>query len=192
MTHPNSTVSVYPLEQLTKLYDGIEQLEDDAWDDEMSEVGDSAGENDDGVWLKDDKGVWRYHLHEIDADEWEETDDDDDGEDDDDLMDVDDDAEYTNEFMDISPPESSHPDTPPPLPESATSLASSIVDTKSDVLATVDNQEDSETDVWKRFDVLASAPHDHAFYSSTPAQPSKAFLSRLNKEYRVLASSLPG
>src|SRR5205085_1059048 len=36
-----------------------------------------------------------------------------------------------------------------------------------------------------------SAPPDHAFYSSTPAQHSKFFLTRLSREYRVLASSLP-
>lgn len=191
-------MSVHPLERLTKLYDGIEQLEDDVWDDDMSEVDDPAGENDDGVWLKDDQGIWRYHLHETDADEWEETDYDEeegDEDDDDDIMDVDDD--YSTDFMDISPPASSHPDTPPPPPESTTSMASSIVGPKSDVLA-ADNHEakltEAESDElpWKRFDILASAPHDHAFYASTPAQPSKTFLGRLSKEYRVLASSLPG
>jgi ubiquitin-conjugating enzyme E2 O len=45
---------------------------------------------------------------------------------------------------------------------------------------------------WKRFDILPCAPHDHAYLSSTPSQPSKAFLGRLRKEYRVLSSSLPG
>lgn len=51
---------------------------------------------------------------------------------------------------------------------------------------------DDEGENWKRFDVLASAPVDHAFYSSTPAAPSRAFLSRINREYRALADSLPG
>lgn len=44
---------------------------------------------------------------------------------------------------------------------------------------------------WKRFDVLPAAPIDHAFYSVDPSQPSKSFLSRLAKEYRVLETSLP-
>jgi len=44
---------------------------------------------------------------------------------------------------------------------------------------------------WKRFDILPSAPVDHAFYSSTPATPSRVFLSRINREYRALANSLP-
>ena len=55
-----------------------------------------------------------------------------------------------------------------------------------------ENIDDSDPEVrWKRFDVLPEAPHDHAFYSIDPAQPSKTFLARLSKEYRVLQSSLP-
>ena len=45
---------------------------------------------------------------------------------------------------------------------------------------------------WTLFKILGSTPVDHAFYGSPPAQPSKAFLSRLRKEYRILDSSLPG
>ncbi|KAJ3573658.1 hypothetical protein NP233_g2277 [Leucocoprinus birnbaumii] len=44
---------------------------------------------------------------------------------------------------------------------------------------------------WKRFDILPSAPVDHAFYSQPPAQPGKAFMVRLQREYRALANSLP-
>lgn len=44
---------------------------------------------------------------------------------------------------------------------------------------------------WKRFDILPSAPPDHAYYSHPPAQPGKAFMTRLQREYRALASSLP-
>lgn len=50
--------------------------------------------------------------------------------------------------------------------------------------------DDSEN--WKRFEVLTSAPADHAFYTSVPTRPSKQFMTRLQKEYRILASSLPG
>lgn len=45
---------------------------------------------------------------------------------------------------------------------------------------------------WKRFDVLPSAPVDHAFFNTPVATPSRTFLARLTKEYRVLESSLPG
>ena len=45
---------------------------------------------------------------------------------------------------------------------------------------------------WTRFEILPQAPVDHAFYTTEPAtQPSKSFVSRLAKEYRVLQSSLP-
>lgn len=54
-------------------------------------------------------------------------------------------------------------------------------------------EDSGEDDVkWNRFEILPSAPPDHAFYSSPPSQPSKAFLGRLSREYRVLRSSLPG
>ena len=62
--------------------------------------------------------------------------------------------------------------------------------TQSNLAALCDN-EDAETH-WKRFEILPSAPTDHAYYGSQPAQPSRTFLARLNKEYRVLESSLPG
>jgi ubiquitin-conjugating enzyme E2 O len=51
---------------------------------------------------------------------------------------------------------------------------------------------ESDENPWTLFKILASAPVDHAFYTSPPAQPSKSFLSRLRKEYSVLDSSLPG
>jgi ubiquitin-conjugating enzyme E2 O len=55
-----------------------------------------------------------------------------------------------------------------------------------------ENVDDSDPEIhWKRFEILPEAPRDHAFYSVDPAQPNKAFLARLSKEYRVLQSSLP-
>lgn len=45
---------------------------------------------------------------------------------------------------------------------------------------------------YDRFMVLSSAPEDHAFRAASPEQPSRNFMTRLNKEYRVLGSSLPG
>lgn len=54
--------------------------------------------------------------------------------------------------------------------------------------------QDSENDdfCWKRFDILPSAPADHAFFSKPIAQPSRAFMARLHKEYRALSTGLPG
>jgi ubiquitin-conjugating enzyme E2 O len=52
--------------------------------------------------------------------------------------------------------------------------------------------EDSESSC-SPFALRPSAPGDHAFFSTAPpAQPTKVFSQRLNKEYRVLSSSLPG
>jgi ubiquitin-conjugating enzyme E2 O len=53
---------------------------------------------------------------------------------------------------------------------------------------------DSENDdlYWKRFDVLPSAPTDHAFYDRPVPQPSRAFMGRIHKEYRALSTGLPG
>ncbi|KAG9099714.1 hypothetical protein FS749_000576 [Ceratobasidium sp. UAMH 11750] len=55
------------------------------------------------------------------------------------------------------------------------------------------DQLDEENSPWHRFEILPSAPLDHAYYAtkSSSAQPPKSFLTRLAKEYRVLASSLP-
>ena len=195
--HPNSTVSVYPLERLTKLYDGIEQLEDDGWAGDTSDGEESVGEeNGEGVWLKDDEGVWRYRLEEADGNEWEETDEDEDGNegDENDAMNVDDD--FGTDFMTVS----SHPDTPPPPLEPVSTVAPSPTiqmssnDAEDPILNSNIVQESNATadSSWKRFDILTSAPSDHAFYAAAPAQPSKSFLGRLNKEYRVLLSSLPG
>jgi ubiquitin-conjugating enzyme E2 O len=46
---------------------------------------------------------------------------------------------------------------------------------------------------WKPFDILEEAPVDHAYIKEPRlAASSKAFYSRLQKEHRALASSLPG
>ena len=49
-----------------------------------------------------------------------------------------------------------------------------------------------EGERWEKFAFLPSVPPDHAFFGTPVAQPSKTFMTRLNKEYRVLGSSLPG
>jgi len=50
---------------------------------------------------------------------------------------------------------------------------------------------EEESELWKRFEVLSSAPADHAFYSNIPVEPSRQFMSRLSKEYKALMTSLP-
>ncbi|KZT36569.1 hypothetical protein SISSUDRAFT_1049714 [Sistotremastrum suecicum HHB10207 ss-3] len=55
----------------------------------------------------------------------------------------------------------------------------------------MDSNMGDEDEAWQRFAVLPEAPPDHAFFSSKPEQPNKTFMTRLQKEYRVLRSSLP-
>jgi len=87
-----------------------------------------------------------------------------------------------------SPPPTSaiaSPSEPPSVNQPAQIVTPSIKTSK-DI-----SQEDEESH-WQRFAILSQAPVDHAFYSSKPAQTTKAFMTRLNKEYRVLKSTLPG
>lgn len=158
------------MERLTKLYDGIEQIEDDLWGDDPLDIHASYAEDDDQVWSMDENGVWQP---EVNGSEWEEFDDDAIMEDD---MDVDK-VGWADEVVPDSPttPTSSVPYDSAPL---------SMPPLKGDNL--------KEELTWKRFDILPCTPHDHAYFSSIPSQPSKSFLGRLTKEYRVLSSSLPG
>ena len=192
VTHPDSTVKTYPLERLTRLYDGLEQLEEEAWADDASDEHDSETEE---VWAMHEDGKWR--PDESNDPDWE-----DEGE------------EYNDahSVMDWSNDEdksASMQETVPTMPPTSLPVVSSI-DAESnsmDVTIAKEDQDskhvrvdagdpkfnaDGDGENWKRFDVLASAPVDHAFYSSTPATPSRAFLSRINREYRALADSLPG
>lgn len=172
ITHPDLvTKSVLPLERLTKLYDAVEQLEDGIWEDD--------------------------HDHGSDGDEMDEDDlldslieweDDNDDNDDDDAMDVDLPLSWADTPMETVPPPApldSRSDMPQADPTNITVASTSHIPEVADIA-------EDENAPWKRFDILASAPPDHAFYSSPPAQPSKSFLGRLTREYRVLASSLPG
>lgn len=201
--HPDWTVKVYPLERLTKLYDGIEQLED-LWDDDNGAMDDSHDYNDE-VWSMNEHGLWE--TVPADEDGWEEFEDDgEDGEDDyDDSMEVDSRGWADENMADLASP--SQLVQPIPLPHldthgsqdasvsenqpvsSGSAVSSSTI---GEVSVNGSGSDEQEEPPWKRFDILSSAPADHAFFSSPPATPSKSFLGRLTKEYRVLASSLPG
>ena len=62
----------------------------------------------------------------------------------------------------------------------------------STMLESADFQDHHDETAWKRFEISAVAPPDHAFLSSSPSQPSKSYLGRLRREYHILATSLPG
>jgi ubiquitin-conjugating enzyme E2 O len=152
---------MYPLERLTKLYDGIEQIEDDVWGDDPL---------DPYALYTEDEGQIMWQT-ETGDNEWEDVDDDV-------SMEVDPLGwadEVVNESL-PSPSSGLHGPAPHDMPYVVPPL---MRDAKVEL-------------AWKRFDILPCAPHDHAYISSTPSQPSKSFLGRLTKEYRVLSSSLPG
>lgn len=185
-------VSILPLERLTRLYDSLEQIEDDGWDEEVSDR-DSNEEYSEGIWLQDGDGVWRYEKSS-DDDEWEETDEESEemevdipwtetesslGLDDDSLN-----PPPSNVTLDLADSISPLPTSPSTSPEMSQELV--VNTTAKDTVEVDDNS------LWKRFEILPSAPTDHAFYSTSASQPSRAFLARLTKEYRALSSSLPG
>ena len=208
----------YPLERLTRLYDTLEQLEDlwgegSAQDDlENDPVHDH--DHDAEVWAMDEDGVWQAQASSDENEEGEETDEDEEDYD----MDVEEDAQmddihtqdnevHTSWWDHIVPAVTSVPadqqDTASVSQDPSSTLRSSSPDVprdateKEDVLVHGANvggvDEDGEREThWKRFEILPEAPHDHAFYNSTASQPSRNFLTRLQKEYRALSSSLPG
>ena len=77
-----------------------------------------------------------------------------------------------------------------PFTEEA-SKALGLLNTEGRLQLEVENAAEVE-ERWKKFAFLPSVPPDHAFFDTPVAQPSKTFMTRLNKEYRVLGSSLPG
>ena len=199
ITHPDFSRAVYPLEQLTKLHDGIEQLEDGMWDEisDFQEASDSSQDESSQVWLLGEDGTWQSQDISGEGDEWEEMDDSED------LMDAGWNFEPALALEDGSRPDiprataaagtaplmAASSETPRPPSPDLTKVPTPIV---TDDDAGNDETHPDNALLWKRFDVLSSAPHDHAFYSSPPALMSKPFLVRLTREYRVLASSLPG
>ncbi|RDB28833.1 putative ubiquitin-conjugating enzyme E2 24 [Hypsizygus marmoreus] len=192
VTHPDSTVKVYPLERLTKLYDGIEQLEDDLWGDDTLESHEMYDDSEE-VWAMDEDGTWRP---DINGNEWEEFEDDADV----DGMEVDLDVEssgWADESMADDPSETLVASLSSTIPLETSELQNGYPPIEqalktNNPAKTVDDGRGANSELpWKRFDMLASAPEDHAFFSSPPAQPSKSFLGRLTREYRVLSDSLP-
>ncbi|KAJ6509383.1 hypothetical protein C8R47DRAFT_1098497 [Mycena vitilis] len=209
LTHPNGALRSYPLQRLTKLYDGIDQLEDDMWD-EMSENHGVLEEN--SLWtINEEGGAWEPADSES-GDDWPDHDDYEEADEEDEpgsqvpLVNGGDRAwpdvplgplELIPGLLSlypksvISPPEV-EPGPATPVPRQVDRLPSPDVpkDAADDPPPEDLDSEDGESP-WKRFEVLPSAPEDHAYYTSAPAQPSKQFLGRLTREYRVLASSLP-
>jgi ubiquitin-conjugating enzyme E2 O len=175
----DGTTAAYPLERLTKLYDGMDQLED-LWGDEDFTDDDSQLTDELMEILSEDP----LQPGEEEGGEWEDIDED--------AMDEDD-ENWSQEDS----------SAPPPLPSAPTSGAitpqppskeQEAPDQPLQEASTSSRQPDHDKleAPWKRFEMLPSAPPDHAYITTTPSQPSKNFMTRLTREYRVLSSSLPG
>ncbi|OBZ79709.1 E2/E3 hybrid ubiquitin-protein ligase UBE2O [Grifola frondosa] len=200
---PDSTTVVLPLQRLTRLIDGLDQIEDLLEDEEADESMDEDEEQDQ-VWEMDDEGRW-VERDSADADDWESTDEED-------SMDVDDEGDWSPSAPTVLPPheidtpmmsvsrsETPHGDEPHLLQAlpAESSLRPHLPDVPKDaievddVVVTVEDGEDDNSSPWQRFEILPSAPADHAFFTSPPAQPSRSFIARLTREYKALSSSLP-
>ncbi|KAL4069739.1 hypothetical protein V8B97DRAFT_2008249 [Scleroderma yunnanense] len=189
--HPNQRISALPLERLTRLYDSLEQIEDDGWDEYVSDHN-SHDDSTDDLWVQDDNGVWQYGKY--DDEEWEEM-----NEEMDDLMDTDiswaeNELPPTTADMIDALPGNVTPDIADSVSPLLVSPCITSPDSSQDIA--VENGERKQDSVeeeftWKRFDILPCAPVDHVFYATPRNQPSKAFLARLTKEYRALMTSLP-
>ncbi|KAJ7102087.1 hypothetical protein B0H15DRAFT_813134 [Mycena belliarum] len=209
LTHPNGAVRTYPLQRLTKLYDGIDQLEDDMWD----EVSEGHTIEDHPLWsITEEGGAWEPEDSDS-GDDWGDHEYDDISDEEGTGLEGDvprvngDTRPWTDAPLApvdviplhlLPPAEDARADTPrPEVPATiqieVERLPSPDVpqDATDDPLPDNLGGEDGAELPWKRFEVLSSAPEDHAYYNSPPAQPSKSFLGRLRNEYRVLASSLP-
>ncbi|KAF8640906.1 hypothetical protein AX17_000554 [Amanita inopinata Kibby_2008] len=199
VTHPDLTTKTYPLQRLTRLYDGIEQLEDQAWADETSDGHGSFDEQEE-VWAMNEDGTWQVDLSN-DRD-WQDEDDDSYHGDTHENMEVDEwtYGQYKRPSMEQENCMTSLPPIVPPIETRSSSMNGTISSDEEQIskhiepdasVEDVAKPEGTDGGSWKRFDVLPSAPVDHAFYSTPPASPSKSFLTRLHREYRALASSLP-
>lgn len=215
---PDMTTAALPLERLTRLEDGLEHLEG-LWGEGVSDAHSESEYTEDGrrvYEVQTEDGQW-VAIDADDDDEWVE-----DGEDvemADGTGGAESDPEMPplqpisdpSGLLQSLPITNPGPDAHTPVPGSWPSLeAEASINTPTpsstprpeDVAmaaapgtpeangATSNNATLSTS--WKRFEILPSAPADHAFISNLMGQPSRQFLARLTREYRALETSLPG
>lgn len=73
----------------------------------------------------------------------------------------------------------------PPIPEGLVSAPSAVASSSRQAPAVKDPPE------WERFAILEEADATHHFFEQPVGKPNAAFLTRLQKEFKVLASALP-
>lgn len=222
VTLPNGETTVHPLQRLTRLYDTMEQLEDLWGDEMQGDGEEGDHPDEEEVWAMDEDGNWQQGPRDDDdewEEEVDEPEDDDnamavdgDGWKDDSSPPATEanpngGSWWPNFLSTIQESKSStqngeegasaRASTSPDVPQDSTQAKDAVDLVAVNGIAEVPQPSlipntDSGDCPWKRFEILSEAPHDHAFYSSTPAQPSRQFHARLQKEYRALTNSLPG
>ncbi|KAF5375118.1 hypothetical protein D9758_000439 [Tetrapyrgos nigripes] len=195
--HPDQVVKTYPLTRLTKLYDGIEQLEDEMFEGE----GMSSPFDEEESWVMNEDGDW---VPQEKSEDWEEYEDEDDFMESDSIdSDIPDTVMQESELLSESqmhahaegidilatPSDSLH--TKEVNSEDLPTANGDLVDQSEDIDMSAGPSQEGDKAPWKRFEILPQAPPDHAYHSTIPTQPSRSFLSRLSREYRILMSSLP-
>ncbi|KAK7694784.1 hypothetical protein QCA50_001972 [Cerrena zonata] len=186
LMYPSGSSVVLPLERLTRLYDGLEQLQemwgedDDDLSEDEEELDDEQGDDHIQFWTRDEDGQWMQNENP-ETDGWSTEEED-----------VPEPSSTENteslkarmEFLDSLKADTS-------IESTRSSEATEEVPSAPDNPPPEAGSSSIRDSIWKRFDVLPSAPPDHAFHGSTPAQPSRHFLARLAKEYKILENSLP-
>jgi ubiquitin-conjugating enzyme E2 O len=213
----NTSVVVVPLERLTRLQDGMDNAMSDMWGDQYSDGYGYDGDDDEDIEVQYEtggEGAWERYNGDLETgDEWE---DEEEAEEDrhsetadfsskaETIVDLDP-GVHNDDGMDVDLP-AVLPAMEPPSLDASMLPVPSIVESSSGPSSGVrlptevdlasrrarDISMDDEDTSWQRFAILPQAPADHAFYASKHAQTTKTFMTRLNKEYRVLKSSLPG
>ena len=123
----------------------------------------------------------------------------------DDAMDIDDDLPALSPIPDVQVPVSQHGAAMPASNRTTSSPARTVAPTSDQTQSPPPDTSrsqghDSENEVedglstpWHKFKMLPSAPRDHAFLNrESRGQPSRQFLAKISKEYRLLMTALPG
>ena len=180
---PDKSILVLPLHRLTVLNNGFDNMEDDSNEvmegDDDQETTTHQGNLD----MRFTDGEWQVFSTEQEDENGDWVD-----EQSDDSMDVD---ETSSEQGSSSPQATVNGSSPIKDVTQTDSQGASIANSRTGTPVPTPQSEVGDIS-WKRFDILPTPPPDHAFLTVVPTQPSKAFMTRLYKEYRVLASSLPG
>ena len=85
------------------------------------------------------------------------------------------------------------PSTPFPLPTATPPIPSILQQQQAHASSSsAPKSKLADSPEWTRFEMLEEVPEDHHFFNTPVGKPNAAFSTRMQKEFKVLASSLPG